>query len=102
MRITKLNKRYNANKKWGYNYSITFNSFDWKKFYAFKAQAKAMFGDSAEIVRPYMWKDDAEFLRSAAWAYHYDKISKPMIVYFRDKTDMEQCIMMYALVNPTL
>ena len=102
MKITKLNGRYNANKRWGYTYSITFNGFDWKKFYAFKAQAKSMFGDSVEVVRHYMWKTDAELLKSAPWAFHYEKSSKPMIVYFRDKTEMDQCMMMFALTNTVL
>lgn len=99
MRVTKLNGRFNANKKWGYTYSITFNGFDWKRFYAFKSQAKAMFGDSTEMVRHYMWRDDAALLRTAPWAFHYEKSSKPMMVYFRNKTDMEQCVMMFALTS---
>ena len=61
-----------------------------------------MFGDSVEVVRHYMWKTDAELLKSAPWAFHYEKSSKPMIVYFRDKTEMDQCMMMFALTNTVL
>ena len=102
MRITKLNGRFNANKKWGFTYSITFNGFDWKKFYAFKAQAKSMFGDSIEMKKSFLWRADIALLTSSPWAYHYDKTSKPMIVYFRNKTEMEQCMMMFALTNTVL
>lgn len=99
MKITKLNGRYNANKKWGYTYSVTFSGLEWKKFYALKAQAKGMFGDSVELVRHYMWRADAEILKVAPWAYHYEKTSKPMFVYFRTEEQMEQCLMMFALSN---
>lgn len=103
MKVTKLNGRYKVYKEWGYTYSVTFNGFGgrWKQFYAFKAQAQAMFGDGGgEVKRKWMWREQLEQLKTAKWSHHYDKTSKPMIVYFRDKTEMEQCVMMFALMNP--
>lgn len=99
MKITKLNGRYNANKKWGFTYSVTFAGFEWRKFYAVKAQAEKMFGNSIEMKKSFLWRDDIALLRLAPWAYHYERTSKPMFVYFRTEEQMEQCLVMFALTN---
>lgn len=100
MKITKLNNRYNACKKWGFTYSVTFQGFEWNSYYAFKRKTTELFNDSKEIKKSFMWKDDIDFLRVAPWACHYDKSSKPMIIYFRNEVDMNQVIMMFALSKP--
>lgn len=99
MKITKINRRYGACKKYGYEWQVEFNGVEWKKYFALKDQARGIFGHSRETVRPYMWYEDVTFLKSAPYAYRYENSRKPMFVYFRTKTDLEQCIMMFALTN---
>lgn len=97
MKITKLNRRYGANKKYGYEWQVELGGVEWKKYFALKDQARGIFGHSCETVRHFMWREDIDILKSAPYAYHYEHSRKPMFVYFRTKTDMEQCIMMFAL-----
>jgi hypothetical protein len=99
MKITKLDLRYTANKRWGYNYSVTFRSRDWKKYFAFKEQAQAMFGPSTDIGRTFIWREQADILRTGPWAYKYVKSSVDSNVYFRTEYTMNQVIMMFALTN---
>ena len=99
MKITKLNRRYNANKKWGYEWQVQIPSIHWRKYFAIKSQAQNMFGPSEDTVRHYMWRERMQILQSAAWAFHYDKSSKPSYVYFRTEDHMTQCLMMFALTN---
>lgn len=99
MKITKLDLRYTANKRWGYNYSVTFRGRDWRKYFAFKEQAQAMFGPSTDIGRTFIWREQADILRNGPWAYKYVKSSVDSNVYFRTEEAMNQVIMMFALTN---
>jgi hypothetical protein len=97
MKTYKLDHRYNAQKKWGFTYSVEFSDREWQAFYAMKAVAEQLFGTSTETVWTYTWRRDAEILRSAPWAYHYRRTNKPTFVYFRTEDEMSQALMMYAL-----
>ena len=97
MKITKLDGRFTANKKWGYKYAVTFRSRDWKKYFAFKGKTQDLFGPSSDIGRRYIWRDEAAALKSGPWAYKYVKSSVDTNVYFRNEDDMNQVMMMYAL-----
>ena len=99
MKTKRLDGRYSACKQWGYTWQVEFRGFDWKKFYAFKAQAKSMFEDSVNISKPFLWRDEASVLKFAPWASSFVKSSKPMFVYFRTEDQMNQCIMMFALTG---
>ena len=99
MKITKLDLRYTANKRWGYNYSVTFRGRDWKKYFDFKSQAEKMFGPSTDISRTFIWREQADILRNGPWAYKYVKSSVDSNVYFRTEDAMNQVVMMYALTN---
>jgi len=99
MKIIKLDLRYTDNKRWGYNYSVTFRSRDWRKYFAFKEQAHAMFGPSTDIGRTFIWREQADILRTGPWAYKYVKSSEDTNVYFRTEDAMNQVIMMFALTN---
>jgi len=101
MKITKLDLRYTANKRWGYRYSVTFRSYDWRKFFAFKSRAHDMFGPSEDIGRTFIWREQADILRSSPWAYKYVKSSEDSNVYFRTEDQMSQCLMMFALIGQT-
>jgi len=97
MKITKLDLRYTANKKWGYNYSVTFRSHEWRKYFAFSSLVKNMFGLSTDIGRTFIWREQADILRNGPWAYKYVKSSEDSNVYFRTEDDMNQVVMMFAL-----
>jgi hypothetical protein len=97
MKTYKLNHRYNAQKKWGFTYSVEFSDREWQRFYALKSIADKLFGDSTETVMRYVWRVDAELLKSAPWAYHYDRMNKPTFVYFRTQDDMERALLLLAL-----
>jgi len=97
MRITKLDLRYTANKRWGYRYSVTFRSRDWRKYFAFKSRAHDMFGPSEDIGRTFIWREQADILRSSPWAHKYVKSTVDSNVYFRTEDDMNQVVMMFAL-----
>jgi hypothetical protein len=97
MRITKLDLRYTANKRWGYCYSVTFRSYDWKKYFAFSSLAKNMLGLSTDIGRTFIWREQADILRNGPWAYKYVKSTVDSNVYFRTEDDMNQVVMMFAL-----
>lgn len=99
MKITKLNGRYTANRRWGYTYSVTFGAFEWKDFCAVKGKATAMLGNSTEMRKSFLWRDDINLLQTALWAYHYITTLKPMFIYFRNEDDMNQVLMMYALTK---
>jgi hypothetical protein len=99
MKITKLDGRYAANKRWGYRYSVTFRSYAWKKYFAFKSRAQDMFGPSTDIGRTFIWREQADILRTGPWAYKYVKSSEDTYVYFRTEEAMNQVIMMFALTN---
>lgn len=99
MKTKRLDGRFRANKRWGYTWQVKFVGIEWRKYFAFNAQAKSMFGDSKELFPSFLWRDSIQLLETAPWAYHYDKSSKPSYVYFRTKTDMEQCLMMFALTG---
>ena len=58
-----------------------------------------MFGESVDIAQRFMWRDDANTLKSAPWAYHYKNIRKTTYIYFREEQDLEQVIMLWALTN---
>ena len=97
MKITQLDLRYTANKRWGYRYSVTFPSRHWKKYFAFKSRAQDMFGPSVDIGRRFLWRDDVATLKTGQWAYKYVKSSEDSNVYFRTEDAMNQAIMMFAL-----
>jgi hypothetical protein len=97
MKITKLDLRYTANKRWGYRYSVTFRSRDWRKYFAFKSRAQDMFGPSEDIGRTFIWREQADILRTSPWAYKYVKSTVDSNVYFRTEDDMNQVVMMFAL-----
>jgi hypothetical protein len=97
MKITRLDLRYTANKRWGYRYSVTFRSRDWRKYFAFKSRAQDMFGPSEDIGRTFIWREQADILRTSPWAYKYVKSTVDSNVYFRTEDDMNQVVMMFAL-----
>ena len=97
MKTYKLNHRYNAQKKWGFTHTVEFSEREWKRFYSLKSVAVKLFGDSTETVMRYMWRVDAELLKSAPWGYHYDRSHKPTYIYFRAKDDMERALLLLAL-----
>jgi hypothetical protein len=97
MKITQLDLRYTANKRWGYRYSVTFRSRDWRKYFAFKSRAHDMFGPSVDIGRRFLWRDDVSTLKTSTWAYKYVKSTVDSNVYFRTEDDMNQVVMMFAL-----
>ena len=97
MKMTKLDRRYTANNRWGYHYSVTLPAHQWKKYFAFKEKAHDMFGPSVDLGRRFLFKEDAQTLRTAPWAYKYTRSRDESFVYFCTESDMNQCIMMYAL-----
>jgi hypothetical protein len=97
MQTKKLDGRYTANKRWGYNYSVTFRGRDWRKYFAFSSLAKNMLGLSTDIGRTFIWREQADILRTGPWAYKYVKSSEDSNVYFRTEDDMNQVVMMFAL-----
>jgi len=99
MKITKLDGRYTANRRWGFAYSVEFPANAWKKYFALKKQAHDLYGPSIDIGRKYIWRDEADILRSGPWAYKYVKSSADTNIYFRKEDDMNQAVMMYALTN---
>jgi hypothetical protein len=99
MKITRLDLRYTANKKWGYNYSVTFRGREWRKYFAFSSLAKNMLGLSTDIGRTFIWREQADILRTGPWAYKYVRSSEDTYVYFRTEEAMNQVIMMFALTN---
>lgn len=99
MKIKRLDGRYSARKNYGYEWQVEFRGAEWKKYFSLKAHANTMFGASDETVRHYTWREVAALLKSAPWAYHYEKSYRPMFVYFRTKTEMEQCVMMFVLTQ---
>lgn len=99
MKITKLDGRFTANKKWGYNYSVTFRARDWRKYFAFKGKTQELFGPSTDMCRAFIWREQAGILRSGPWAYKYVKSNADTNIYFRTEDDMNQAIMMYGLTN---
>ena len=99
MKMTKLDNRYKAKSKWGYSYSVTFRSYDWKKYFAFKTVAHNMFGASRDISQRFMFRDDVATLKEAVWAYRYIRSRDDSTVYFRNEDQMNQVVMMYALTN---
>lgn len=99
MKITKLNRRYTANKKWGFAYSVTFPGHAWRKYFAFNSIAQDMFGPSTDIGRTFIWREQADILRNGPWAYKYVRSREDTNVYFRTEEAMNQVVMMFALTN---
>ena len=99
MKRAKLDGRYTANRRWGYNYSVTIPSWNWNDYYKAKKIAVDMFGTSHDVKRRYIFRDDQERLLTAEWAFHYEKTSKPTVIYFRNEKYMEQVLMMFALTK---
>jgi len=99
MKITKLDGRYTANRRWGFAYSVTFPGHAWKKYYALKSQAEKMHGSTIDIGRRYIWRDEATKLTSSPWAYKYTRSREDSFVYFRTEEVMDQTIMMYGLTR---
>ena len=97
MKITKLDGRYTAKSRWGYQYSVTLPAHQWKKYFALKEKAHDMFGPSVDLSRRFLFKDDVHTLRTAPWAYKYTRSRDESFVYFRTEDAMNQCVMMYAL-----
>jgi hypothetical protein len=97
MKITKLDGRYTANRRWGFAYSVEFPSRDWKKYYALKSQTEKMYGPSVETSRKYLWRDDVETLKTSPWAYKYTRSKDPSFIYFRTEEALNHAVMLYAL-----
>jgi len=99
MKTMKLDRRYAARGRYGYEYAVNFRSMEWKRYFALKSVAVKFYGDSHDIKRTFIWREQKELLLTAPWAYHYDKSSKPTFVYFRTKEDMERALMLFALTG---
>lgn len=99
MKITKIDKRYLANKRYGYNFAVAFHHFDFNAYYGLKKVAHSMFGDSRNITNRWAFKEDIVRLKTGAWAYRWIRSGKPMELYFRDESEMNQVVMMYALTK---
>jgi len=99
MKITKLDGRYKAKSRWGYLYCVTLPSLAWKKYFALKGQAESMYGPSVDLGRRFFFKDDAQTLRTAEWAYKYTRSKDPSFIYFRTEAAMNHAVMLYALTS---
>jgi len=97
MKKTKLDLRYKAKRRWGYNYSLDFQSREWKSYFAVKSRAEEMFGPSVDTTRRFLFKDDAALLKTGAWAYKYTRSRDPSVLYFRKEKDLDHVLMMYGL-----
>jgi len=97
MKITKLDGRFTANRRWGYQYAVTFLASQWKKYFEFKRKAEEILGPGLNSGLKFYFRDDSVLLKSNTWAYKYVKISKETAVYFRTEEDMNQVVLMYAL-----
>lgn len=96
MKTRRLDGRFKANQKWGYLYRIEFGARDWQKYFQMKKQASSMLGESEDTTR-YLWRASMQMLKTAPWAYQFDRSHKPSYIYFRTEKDMEQCLMMWIL-----
>ena len=98
MKITKLDERFAAKRLWGYQYSVTFPYYQWKKYYAFKRKTEEMLGLSLNLDNKFYFRDHVrDSLKFKTWAYKYVKLSKDTTVYFRTEEDMNKVGLMYAL-----
>lgn len=99
MRQIKLDGRYKAYKLYGYKHCLAIPATEWRNYYAVKTLAVRMFGDSTEMFRNFIWREDQALLRVAAWAYHYKNTRKTTYIYFREAEHMQHTLVMYALTN---
>ena len=97
MKTVKLDNRYNAYRKYGYKYCLTICTSEWRKYFDIKKVAVNMFGESVDMSRQYLWRDDVAKLNSAPWSWHYGNMRKPTHIYFREEQDLEQVVMLWAL-----
>jgi len=99
MRTYKLNRRYNAQKKWGFAHAVEFPTHEWQGYFALKRAAEKLLGHSTETASRYLGWKDAQLLQSAPWGYHYGYARKPTFIYFRAKDDMDKALVLLALTN---
>ena len=95
----KLDNRYAACSRYGFRYAVNFLGMEWKRYFDLKEVAVKFYGQSGEVKRNVLWREHKERLRTAPWAYHYDRSSKPTFVYFRTKEDLDKVMLLFALTK---
>ncbi len=96
METVKLDNRYEAYRKYGYEYCLKICTSKWRKYHDLKKVAVNMFGESIAMGRG---RDNLEILNSAPWAWQHGDMRRPTHIYFRKEQDLKQVVMLWALTN---